>query len=80
MVVARFTLRATHSGELMGLSPTGTAVAVEGSGIYRIAGGTIAEGWVYWDAPGLVRQLGLIPPTEELYDAAVLHQMEVVGA
>ncbi|MEN3313879.1 MAG: hypothetical protein V7605_113, partial [Acidimicrobiaceae bacterium] len=57
-VVTRWTGRGTHDGDLMGMPPTGKAVAFTGIRIFRVADGQIAEGWVDWDTFGLMRQLG----------------------
>jgi C-1 hydroxylase len=60
LVVARFTVDSTHTGEFMGHPPTGNRVRAMVMDIYRIAGGRIAEVW------GLTndfrRQLGVLPP------------------
>jgi ketosteroid isomerase-like protein len=61
-VAVRFTLRGTHLGELLDIAPTGQRVEAHGAAIYRIAGGRIAEGWVGFDALGLLDQLGLLAP------------------
>jgi steroid delta-isomerase-like uncharacterized protein len=45
-VVTRWTLRGTHSGEFLGLAPTGEEVTVSGIEFTRIAGGRIDEAWV----------------------------------
>src|SRR6266516_2389300 len=44
-VVTRWTTRATHQGDLMGIPPTGKQVTITGITIDRIAGGKIAETW-----------------------------------
>ena len=59
--VIRWTTRGTHQGELLGIAPTGKAVAIPGISILRIAGGKIAEHWLNWDTLGLLQQLGAIP-------------------
>ncbi len=60
-VVVRFTLRATHRGEFMGIPATGKQVAVPGIIIYRLAGGKIAEHWIQTDSVALMQQLGVQP-------------------
>ena len=59
--VARFTMRGTHKGEFMGISPTGKQVTMTGIQIVRVVGGRIAENWVNFDALGMLQQLGVIP-------------------
>ena len=60
-VVAYWTCRGTHTGELRGIAPTGKQATWTGIAIYRFAGGKIQEirGWN--DALGLMRQLGVVP-------------------
>ena len=60
-VILRFTLRGTHKGDFMGLSPTGKKIAVPGIIIYRIAGGKIAQHWIQTDSVGMLQQLGAMP-------------------
>jgi len=45
-VVTRWTVRGTHSGEFLGLAPTGDEVAVSGIEFDRVVGGRIDEAWV----------------------------------
>jgi predicted ester cyclase len=61
-VVARYTARGTHLGELLGVQPTGTSVTVRWVTIYRIADGKVAEEWPLFDALGLMRQPGVAVP------------------
>ena len=64
-VVTRWTCTGTHTGELMGIPPTGVQVTVTGIVIGRIAGGKIVEDWGNWDALGMLQQLGVVPPIGE---------------
>ena len=64
-VVTRLRARATHTGDLMGIPPTGKGVTIEGTSIWRIADGKIGECWFNYDALGLMRQLGVVPKPEE---------------
>ena len=64
-VATRWTGTGTHEGDLMGISPTGNRVAVVGMSIDRIAEGQIAETWDYYDALGMMQQVGAIPFPEE---------------
>lgn len=57
-VAARVTTRGTHTGELMGLPPTGRRVEWSGISMTRHADGRIAEQWGEFDALGLLQQLG----------------------
>ncbi len=60
-VVARWSCRGVHKGELNGIAPTGKQIAITGITICRFANGKIVEGFVNWDALGLMRQLGAVP-------------------
>lgn len=59
-VIARWSCRGTHKGELNGIAPTGKQIAISGISIARFAGGKMVEGWVNWDALGLMQQLGVV--------------------
>jgi steroid delta-isomerase-like uncharacterized protein len=61
LVVTRWTGRGTHTGELMGIAPTGKEVTVSGITISRLANGKIAEEWELMDALGMMIQLGAVP-------------------
>jgi steroid delta-isomerase-like uncharacterized protein len=60
-VTYRWSSRGTHRGPLSGIAPTGKTVTVSGITINRFAGGKIVEGWVNWDALGMLQQLEVIP-------------------
>jgi steroid delta-isomerase-like uncharacterized protein len=60
-VLARWTARATHTGDFQGLPPTGLSGAVSGMSVFRIERDLIAECWTNLDELGMMRQLGMIP-------------------
>jgi predicted ester cyclase len=60
-VVARTTMRGTHTGDFFGIPPTGRQVEMTGVHVMRIADGRIIEHWGSNDDLGLMRQLGLVP-------------------
>ena len=60
-VVGRFTMRGTHSGQFMGVPPTGQRVTMSGIDIVRIAGGKIAQFWYGEHLLELMQQLGAVP-------------------
>jgi steroid delta-isomerase-like uncharacterized protein len=60
-VATRWTLRGTHTGEFLGVLPTGNEVAVEGIHILRFANGQVVECWESWDRLGMLQQLGAVP-------------------
>lgn len=61
-VVARVTGSGTHTGELLGIPPTGKRLEMTGIVIYRIERGKIVERWAQHDVLGLMQQLGVLPP------------------
>ena len=64
-VAVRWTWRGTHTGEYMGVSPTGKEMKVTGISILHIKDGNIVEEWGEMDNLGMMQQLGLVPSTEE---------------
>jgi steroid delta-isomerase-like uncharacterized protein len=60
-VVFRITVRGTHQGAFMGVSPTGKSVTVTAIDIARFADGKIVEHWGQMDSLGLMQQLGVVP-------------------
>ncbi|HVS87075.1 MAG TPA: ester cyclase [Candidatus Acidoferrum sp.] len=60
-VVARWSCRGTHKGDLSGIAPTGKQFTISGVTIARFANGKMVEGWVNWNALGLMQQLGVVP-------------------
>jgi steroid delta-isomerase-like uncharacterized protein len=64
-VVTRLSWHGTHQGDLMGIPPSGNPVDFSMIEVQRIAGGKIVEGWVEFDAMGMMRQVGAIPSPEQ---------------
>jgi steroid delta-isomerase-like uncharacterized protein len=60
-VVSRITYRGTHTGDMMGISPTGKPVTVSAIIIDQFADGKIVESWRLFDQMGMMQQLGLVP-------------------
>ena len=61
-VTTRYTLTGTHTGEFMGIPPTGKQVTVTGMSISRIVDSKLVEEWDNVDTLGMMQQLGVIPP------------------
>lgn len=53
--------RGTHTGNFIGIAPTGVLVIWVGLRCFRIANGKIAEGWSQFDQLGILQQLRVIP-------------------
>jgi predicted ester cyclase len=60
-VAARWRFRATNTGSFMGMPPTGKAVDVTATGIFRVVDGRVTDNWVNFDILGLMQQLGIVP-------------------
>ena len=60
-VVARWSCRGVHNGDLNGIAPTNKQFAITGVTICRFDHSKIVEGFVNWDALGLMRQIGVVP-------------------
>lgn len=63
-VAMRVTLRGTHTGEFMGIEPTGEAFEVGNMVFTRIEDGKIAERWVLPDMLGMMQQVGAVDVPE----------------
>ncbi|MFB9236284.1 ester cyclase [Plantactinospora siamensis] len=57
-VALRLRFRGTHSGEFLGIPPTGNPIEYVSHEFYRVADGLIAEEWICSDMATLLRQLG----------------------
>lgn len=59
-VATRWTARGMHTGEFMGIAPTGKPVVVRGISVNRLLGGKIVEAWSAIDQPRMLALLGLL--------------------
>jgi C-1 hydroxylase len=59
------TYTGTHTGEFMGLAPTGNKITTKGVDIYRIENGKLAEYWNVTDFVRFFRPIGAIEYTEK---------------
>ena len=64
-VVSRLTFRGAHTGDMMGIPPTGKSVAISEIIIDRLADGQIVESWRLFDQMAMMQQLGLIPAPDQ---------------
>lgn len=69
-VVARWSCRGTHKGELNGIAPTNKQINVTGISVARFTNGKLSEGFVNFDALGLMQQLGAVPEIGKAKTAA----------
>ena len=65
VVAARATARGTHTGEYLGIPPTGKEASWTEMHIGRVEGGRFVEHWANSDQLGLLQQLGVIPAPEQ---------------
>jgi predicted ester cyclase len=61
LVASRWEGRGRHTGEMMGIAPTGKEVVVSGLSLSRVTNGKIVEDWINWDTLGMLQQIGAIP-------------------
>ena len=52
---------ATHSGEFMGIAPTGKRVEIRYMDFWKVVDGKITDNWVTVDFPHVMQQLGVDP-------------------
>lgn len=63
-VAGRYTIRGTHSGELMGVPGSGNKVELDGQSFFRFENGRVVERWQAMDAVPLLIQIGAMPAPE----------------
>ena len=61
LVASRWEGRGRHTGELLGIAPTGKDAVVSGLTLSRVADGKIVEEWSNWDTLGMLQQIGAVP-------------------
>ena len=59
-VVWRYAMTGTHNAPFLGVLATGHTIAATGISIFRIDDGILREGWINFDALGILRQLGAL--------------------
>ena len=58
-VLARLSVKGTHSGDLMGVPATGAKIDIGVLDLFHIRDGKLIEHWALLDNLGLMRQIGL---------------------
>jgi len=61
MTATRYTARGTHRGDLMGIALSSKQITVTGIYLLRWSNGKSVEGWLNFDALGLLQQVGAVP-------------------
>lgn len=61
----RWVMSGTQEREFMGIASTGKRIEAMGMDLVRLVNGEIVEHWGEFDAIGLLRQLGVVPPPEQ---------------
>jgi len=56
----RWVARMTHTGQGMGVAPTGKEIVLTGMGFVRVADGKVQEVWDEWDRLGLLSAIGAV--------------------
>jgi steroid delta-isomerase-like uncharacterized protein len=67
-VAARWTVRAVHRGDHLGIPATGNEATFSGMSIVRIQDGKIVEAWNNWDILALMQQIGALQPAATLLE------------
>jgi steroid delta-isomerase-like uncharacterized protein len=60
-VVWRYTISGTHKAPFLGVAASGRRMNATGISIFRIDDGMLREGWISFDALGMLRQFGALP-------------------
>ena len=63
-VVARLTMTGTHTGDMMGIPPTGRQFKTRGMDLVHIVNGKATEVWHFEEEMAFWQQLGITPPME----------------
>jgi steroid delta-isomerase-like uncharacterized protein len=61
-VVGRFVYRGTHTGEFMGIPPSGNPVEMRSIDIWRVEDGMFVEHWDELNLLEMFQQMGVLPP------------------
>ena len=59
-VAVRFSIAVDHTGEYLGIAPTGKRVAFDGMVLYRLDRGLIVETWLHLDGLAFLSQIGAV--------------------
>jgi steroid delta-isomerase-like uncharacterized protein len=59
VAAGHWTAELTHTGEGLGVKPSGKSGTINGIGLIRVENGKIVEAWNEWDRPAMMRVAGL---------------------
>jgi predicted ester cyclase len=62
MAAGRWSVRLTHSGEGLGIAPTGETVTLSGMAMLRVRDGQVVEAWNLWDRMSLAMACRMVVP------------------
>ena len=71
-VIAHWTLHGTHTGNLLGIPPTGSVVALEALELVHLRDGKLTEIRLLMDGMSIMQQLGVIPAGEKIPTPLIL--------
>ena len=57
-VVLRWQIEGTHTGDFLGVPPSGNKITLDVTEIFRVENGQLVEAWDQWDRLGLMQQIG----------------------
>jgi predicted ester cyclase len=60
-VVENWIMAATHTGEVMGIPPSGKDITVRGMELWRVTDGKVVEHWGVFDINDVLEKAGLVP-------------------
>jgi steroid delta-isomerase-like uncharacterized protein len=70
-VFVQWHMTGTHSGSLLGIAPTGKALAIDGIDHFVVRDGKVVSNFVVVDQLQYARQIGMMPPDGSAADRAM---------
>jgi steroid delta-isomerase-like uncharacterized protein len=70
-VFVHWHLEGTHQGPLLGIEPTGKALAIDGMDHFVVRDGRVISNFVVFDQMQYARQIGMMPPDASVPDRAM---------
>ena len=65
-VLVRIVMYAQHTSPFLGRPASGANLEVSGMTLNRIADGRIVERWGNWNTIGMLQQMGMLPPLDQI--------------